>query len=488
MRDTSTIGRARSAGVGRLIVRLVPVLVIGTLVFVGYRIYRQLHQEKLDQAMLAAIGAGNEEEALARLKQGADPYAVVRPGREIHSLRDLLAVARGERNGPQGPSALALAIHHGQMELSAQLLSRCRMDVHERVAGRSLLAEAVVQQRTDLAELLLKQGANEVDEELGNDQSNVPLLTYSAMAADVSTVRLLLDHGAHLPKKSSDAEQIVSAAAGHGWADISDRMTRMGAPALGIGSVEPLATGPSGPYKMSELTRAADSGDLKKVQELMARGALPYEETPTTSLTDQPVYAAAVRNRGEVLRYMLDHGKKLGKENLSVLLDSAAERSGNWDTVRLLAERGGDVNYFPGDTPTPLIGAAECGDVLTIRELLDHGADPNLRPPAGEGRDKYSPPIFWAVENGNLAAARLLIERGARISDAGEVNHPCTPLMLAAEKGSAAIVKLLLSSGADPNKIVRTGKPPSKRTALSLARENHHKEVEQMLLRAGATE
>jgi ankyrin repeat protein len=88
---------------------------------------------------------------------------------------------------------------------------------------------------------------------------------------------------------------------------------------------------------------------------------------------------------------------------------------------------------------TPLMYAALYGDGVSLRALLDLGADPNARNDAG------ATALMWAVDD--LAATRLLLDRGADPNVRSADGR--TALVLAAGRaGSADMVKLLLDRGA----------------------------------------
>jgi hypothetical protein len=83
--------------------------------------------------------------------------------------------------------------------------------------------------------------------------------------------------------------------------------------------------------------------------------------------------------------------------------------------VRLLVERGADVNARfvggpNGHTETPLHWAASSDDVAVLDTLLDLGADIEADGSVLGG----GPPLSDAVGFGQWAAARRLVERGAR--------------------------------------------------------------------------
>ena len=108
------------------------------------------------------------------------------------------------------------------------------------------------------------------------------------------------------------------------------------------------------------------------------------------------------------------------------------------------------ASYEP--PPGSLHAAAARGDVQELAALLDGGADANAADPSYDPEvEEFAPslPLGWAARNGHAAAARMLIERGARVSDVDDV---CvTPLHWAAQGGDAELAELLLDAGADVN-------------------------------------
>ena len=140
---------------------------------------------------------------------------------------------------------------------------------------------------------------------------------------------------------------------------------------------------------------------------LVAAGAC--DKGPAT-----PLAQAAARNDAGALRQLLDHGQK------------ADESGGSW---------------------TPLIWASRTGSVDAIKVLLDAGADVNLAGPTGDDWD--ATPLQHAILARQPAAVRLLLDRGARLSQADGATS-LSPLFLAAGDPDPTILKLLLDHGADP--------------------------------------
>src|SRR5205814_4916658 len=90
---------------------------------------------------------------------------------------------------------------------------------------------------------------------------------------------------------------------------------------------------------------------------------------------------------------------------------------------------------------TPLMYAALYGDTRALGEMLEAGADSNLRNHRG------ATALMWALEN--IDTVRRLLDAGADVNATSDFDR--TPLTLAAaQAGSDGVVKLLLERGAQP--------------------------------------
>jgi hypothetical protein len=126
--------------------------------------------------------------------------------------------------------------------------------------------------------------------------------------------------------------------------------------------------------------------------------------------------------------------------------------SGRESMVRLLIDHGADVMRTDGAGKTALHLAAECGSEGCMRAVLGTGQTADLNVP-----DYLGPtPIFSAVQAGNEAAARVLLEDPTEPSvqrTKVDINRKdgmgMTSLHLAVEGGFEAIAKLLLAHGAE---------------------------------------
>jgi uncharacterized protein len=67
---------------------------------------------------------------------------------------------------------------------------------------------------------------------------------------------------------------------------------------------------------------------------------------------------------------------------------------------------GGQANHKPSTVPR-IIAAVKTSDLVSVKTLLAHGADPNTR----DGQGKSA--LLWAAEDGNRRMCKLLLASGA---------------------------------------------------------------------------
>ena len=179
---------------------------------------------------------------------------------------------------------------------------------------------------------------------------------------------------------------------------------------------------------------------------------------------------------------VLPHG------NWTALMYTA--RQGSLDAARALVEAGAALNLADPDGATALVLALINGHYDTAALLAEKGADPNLADSAGMaalyaavdmntlGEVYGRPPRKFAERRSALDLIKVLLEHGAnpnaqlkspalfRAHTPGEgtLAEGTTPLMRAAKNGDAAAMRLLLDRGADPELKQKNGA-----TALMLA-------------------
>jgi hypothetical protein len=153
----------------------------------------------------------------------------------------------------------------------------------------------------------------------------------------------------------------------------------------------------------------------------------------------------------------------------------AAQR-GDVEKVRLLLEKGANVNYK--DTivlgHTPMTIAAAWGHTEVVKLLLDHGASVNQQ--NGDGVSA----LQCAASTSKSDMVKLLLDKGADVNHRDKVGR--TPLFDAAcSKCPSENARLLLAKGADLN-----ARDSKEKTAFYYAQANANQGVIEVLVKAGA--
>ena len=114
------------------------------------------------------------------------------------------------------------------------------------------------------------------------------------------------------------------------------------------------------------------------------------------------------------------------------------------NAVERLIKTGANVNAKNDYGSTPILEAVDNGNAVILEKLLKAGASPDSPGPDG------MTPLMIVARNTNTKLAKLLLDHGAN-PNAAEQQRKQTALMWAAAQGQAAMVKLLVTSGADVN-------------------------------------
>lgn len=114
------------------------------------------------------------------------------------------------------------------------------------------------------------------------------------------------------------------------------------------------------------------------------------------------------------------------------------------DLVDRLLKAGAKANRVNDYGASPISEAATVGNVAVLQMLLDKAA--NVESPNADGQTA----LMIVARTNNVAAARLLLVKGADVNRSEEWRQQ-TPLMWAAAQSQPAMVKLLLTYGANPN-------------------------------------
>ncbi len=140
-------------------------------------------------------------------------------------------------------------------------------------------------------------------------------------------------------------------------------------------------------------------------------------------------------------------------------------------TIQDAVSKGVNLNSIDSTGKTLLLTASFYGHSDIVRLLIEKGADVNLR--------STITALMGASNRGHVDVVKILLERNAQLEARSE--NGMTALMFASQGGYANIVKLLLDKGANVNSKMEDGT-----TALKLASDKGYADVVTLLLQGGA--
>ena len=196
----------------------------------------------------------------------------------------------------------------------------------------------------------------------------------------------------------------------------------------------------------------------------------PYRNIPSEN-----IHIACKIGWHEVVERMLDDGVDVNlrtHELKECPLHTAACSDQNYAAVKLLLDRGADINAEQCHRYSPLKTACSYHAIRVAELLLDNGADV-------DAADDYSNVLTDACESGNERLVQLFVEHGANVALTGDSVK--SPLVRACKRGSVIIARHLINHGADINAVdLHHG------TALTAACSEGDEAIVRILLRNGA--
>ncbi len=193
------------------------------------------------------------------------------------------------------------------------------------------------------------------------------------------------------------------------------------------------------------LSQAAKGNHVEVVTTLLEAGA-NVDHNDRHHLT--PLKRAVGKGHLETVKVLLTSGANInyvGDSSWDVPPVMIAVQGGHLEIVKLLCTSGADVSELTGIQA--LTRAAREGHKEIVEFLLQHGVDVNYEiPPPKKGM--ITPPLIAAS---STEVVEVLLKHGANINVTDKEHR--TALMVAAGTGDIDLIKILLKSGADPDKI-----------------------------------
>jgi len=398
-----------------------------------------------------------------------------------------------------GWTPLHRAANYGRKDMIELLLSRGAKVNGVSGDGYTPLGRALEQRHREAAEVLLDAGAEidlraacllprprramELLDASGARPAKPKVIHWAVRGGSVDLVSFLLDHGANIEARNGARYSPLHTAAAENKTGVIELLLARGAD---------LETRNN--WNATPLFVAARAGHLQAVKLLAEAGARLTITTESRSATGSPV----VRERSamreavkhiEVARFLAEKGLRFERNDLDAYHSGDEEK----DLAMLDLVQGHGLNTLAKSNPLCL--AAARGQMRVLRFLLGRAVDGDL------DEKTLSAALTNAIAGGNVEAAALLMEHGARPRTyraqelAVESNQEAMVklvldradgaegqdisdrlLLLAAGKGRVAVVRLLLDRGATDS---------AKAAALGAASHTGMTEAVRVLLDSG---
>ena len=315
-------------------------------------------------------------------------------------------------------------------DLSRTLVLTCAVvAVSTSVASAGPLVDAV--KRRDAAEVRALL-ADKVDVN-AREGDGATALHWAVSQEDAPLVTLLLEAGASPGPANDLGVTPLHLAGALGRADLVTRLLAAGA-----------AADPATPAGVTPLMEAARVGSVDAVRALLAKGAAATARERERGQT--ALMWAVARRHADVAAALVAAGAdvraRTAARTVTVMLDRGPGRE-----AKTSMKHGAQVQQGGF---TALHFAAQVGDAASAALLADHGAP--LDEPAADGNT----PLVLAAFSGHGEVARLLLARGANANAAGA---GYTALHAAALRADVETTRALLAKGANPDARLTRGSP-----------------------------
>ena len=206
-----------------------------------------------------------------------------------------------------------------------------------------------------------------------------------------------------------------------------------------------------------------------------------------------PLHHAVHHCNIEMAKLLLDHGANVNARNekaFTSALHSACALKLPLEFVKLLVEKGAEIDLQHSDGGTPMMLALAAKNVEVVKYLLENGANPNNHTKERNGKIY---PLHMILDQDkflnqdkllDMAIFKLLIKHGAKLETKCGGYGKLTPLQLAARRGKSFETKYLIDMGADMNVLDDLG-----RSAVHIAIQEGSKrslDTAKILIKAGA--
>ncbi len=448
------------------------------------------------ESLASLIQAGNQKEALARIRAGAD----------VNEAQ------------PDGTRPIHWAVYHVDYELLGALLGKKAKVNVTNDFGSTPIAEAAKLGDTRMVKMLLDAGA----EPEGANTDGQTALMLGINTGELAVLEMLIKAGANVNRIEEFRKQtplMWAATAPRNAGEMVKLLLAKGADvrprALYTDWPNQITSEPRAQYRpvggLTALLYAARDGCYECVEALIGAGADVNVPTPE-GVT--PLMLALDNQHNDVAKLLLDRGANpqvwdwWGRTALFIVIDrretaraSKHPLDSSMEIINSLLtagvdpnaqlnmhrpSRGGNSGRFGdpllGTGCTPLMRATMGNDMEVVQALSAKGASPNINDmgmtaflvAAGLGGGRGFGGQAGASGVANIALMDLLLQHGAdvnaqvtgtktysmRIARAPSTNEGMSALHVAAQAGRADVVRYLLDKGANAEVVDSSGRKP----------------------------
>ncbi|KAM0530870.1 hypothetical protein ACHAQF_008805 [Verticillium nonalfalfae] len=200
----------------------------------------------------------------------------------------------------------------------------------------------------------------------------------------------------------------------------------------------------------------------------------------------RPLTVACLVGDPEIVRLLIEKGAEIeAQDENGVTALQGATDWGRLKAVEVMLAHGADHSYGQTDdkeanstTWKPIVQASQNNYAKIVALLLSKGADANANGPSGCA-------LYLAARGGHVDVCKMLLENGA-VANVSTTEF-ASPLSVAVETGKLELVQLLLDHGAEIEAVFKgTGDDDTKDTPLTIAARQGLTEIVELLLERGA--
>jgi ankyrin repeat protein len=313
--------------------------------------------------------------------------------------------------------------------------------------------------RVEVAELLLTHGADVAAADSHGDRP----LHFAARHGHASVVRLLLSKEADVNVRGKMDRTPLHAAV-YGVGSNADARVDVAAMLLAAGADVDAADRGANFTPLRYSVGAGSSPSDTMTALLLSRGANP---SATDAQGTSVLHAAAADGHIGAVRLLIERGADVNAQDKDHAPLSAAAFSGHTEIVSLLLDRGADVNRQVNGSRLKWRGLPLAQALSTAaaseehgrrrrrdaaRVLLARGAAVDVRGESGETL------LHQAASQGDLESVELLLAHGASASARDAQGF--SPLHRAVQQGRIKVVERLVAAGADVQAATSDGRTP----------------------------